>query len=270
MLARMNRRAPRPIVVCLVSLLLLATSASVHAQTQTQAAPSDPKTPPAQTDDGTFKLGEIVYVLGKDPGSPGIGGSEISREQLRTFERNSLDQAVNLVPGVVATFDANGRRNESDIFVRGFGRQQVPLMVDGVRIYLPADNRLDFARFLTADVAAIQIQKGYASVIDGPGAMGGAINLVTSKPGKAFEAEGGLSAAGRGIEGWNAFAIVGSRQPKYYVQSSLALSDRDSWSLSSNYEPTASSLQQSGERLSSDTRRLECQRQVRIHAKRDQ
>ena len=87
-----------------------------------------------------------------------------------------------MMPGVVSTFDANGRRNESDIFVRGFGRWQVPLMVDGVRIYLPADNRLDFARFLTADIAEMQIQKGYASVLDGPGAMGGAINLVTRKP----------------------------------------------------------------------------------------
>ena len=62
-------------------------------------------------------------------------------------------------------------------------------MVDGVRIYLPADNRLDFARFLTADIAEVQIQKGYASVLDGPGAMGGAINLVTRKPTKAFETE---------------------------------------------------------------------------------
>ncbi len=79
-------------------------------------------------------------------------------------------------------FDANGRRNESDIFVRGFGRWQVPLMVDGVRIYLPADNRIDFARFLTSDIAEMQIQKGYASVLDGPGAMGGAINLVTRQP----------------------------------------------------------------------------------------
>ena len=35
-----------------------------------------------------------------------------------------------------------------------------------------------------ADIAAIQIQKGYASVLDGPGAMGGAINLVTMKPTK--------------------------------------------------------------------------------------
>jgi len=65
--------------------------------------------------------------------------------------------------------------------------------------------------------------------------------------------EGGLSAAGRGVEGWNAYAIVGSRQPRYYVQSSVALADRDSWSLSSSYQPTANSLQRGGERLSSDT-----------------
>jgi iron complex outermembrane receptor protein len=217
------------------------------------AAAQTPDPTPAQTTDA-FTLGEIVYVLGKDPGTPGVGGAAISREQLKTFDRTTLDKAVNLVPGVVSHQDANGRRNEADIFVRGFGRQQVTLMVDGVRIYLPADNRLDFGRFLTADIAAIQIQKGYASVIDGPGAMGGAINLVTMKPARRVEAEGGVSAGGRTIEGWNAYAIAGSRQPRYYVQSSVALSDRDSWSVSGNYAPTATSLQRSGERLSSDTR----------------
>jgi iron complex outermembrane receptor protein len=225
-------------------LLLLGALATV-AGAQTPA--------PAPVDD-TFRLGEIVYVLGKDPGSPGVGGAEISREQLQTFDRLTLDKAVNLVPGVVSNQDSNGRRNEADIFVRGFGRQQVPLMVDGVRIYLPADNRLDFGRFLTADVAAIQIQKGYASVLDGPGAMGGAINLVTVKPARRFEAEGGISAGGRAIEGWNAYAIAGSRRARYYVQSSVALSDRDSWSLSGNYAPTATSLQRTGARLSSETK----------------
>ena len=96
-----------------------------------------------------------TQFLRQTPSVRAGGGSVVTHEQLQTFARNSLDQAVNLVPGVVSNFDANGRRNESDIFVRGFGRQQVPLMVDGVRIYLPADNRLDFARFLTADIAAI-------------------------------------------------------------------------------------------------------------------
>jgi iron complex outermembrane receptor protein len=246
------------LILFCVAAVTAAVSRPALAQDQQRAKEQPASTAaerqtPSPSDDGTFRLGEIVHVLGKEPGSPGIGGSVISHEQLRTFERNSLDQAVNLVPGVVSTQDSNGRRNEADIFVRGFARQQVPLMVDGVRIYLPADNRLDFGRFFTADIAAIQIQKGYASVLDGPGAMGGAINLVTMKPTKAFEAEAGLSGGGRGVEGWNAYAIVGSRQPRYYVQTSVALTDRDSWSLSGNYEPTAASLQRSGERLSSDT-----------------
>ena len=33
------------------------------------------------------------------------------------------------------------------------------------------------------------MQKGYVSVLDGPGGMGGAINLVTRKPSEPFEAE---------------------------------------------------------------------------------
>ena len=58
------------------------------------------------------------------------------------------------------------------IYVRGFNRFQVPLLLDGVRVYLPADNRLDYGRFLTPDIAEIQIDKGYASVLDGPDGMG--------------------------------------------------------------------------------------------------
>src|SRR5262249_21745786 len=151
--------------------------------------------------------------------------------------------------------ETNGRRNEANVFVRGFDRWQVPLMVDGVRIYLPADNRLDFARFLTADIAAVQVQKGYASVLDGPGAMGGAINLVTTKPRKAFEAEGGISGGGRDdFSQSNGYLMVGSRHEHYYLQGSGAYSDRPHWDLSDNYEPPPGSLQPRGERLSSDSR----------------
>lgn len=208
-----------------------------------------------KSDDGRFSLGEIVVVGERPESLSSVGGSVLTSEQTWTFQKLSLDDIVNLAPGVVSTLDANGRRNESDIFVRGFGRWQVPLMVDGVRIYLPADNRLDFGRFLTADIAAIQIQKGYASVLDGPGAMGGAINLVTSKPREPFEIEGGLSASGRAdAEGWNGYVIAGSRQENFYVQGSVTLSDRDSWSLSGDYDPVPGSLEDGGKRLGSDTR----------------
>jgi len=208
----------------------------------------------AQDSSGRFELGEIV-VIGRQPEFlSSVGGTVVTQEQIWTFSRLSLEQAVNLAPGVVSTLDSNGRRNESDIFVRGFGRTQVPLLIDGVRVYLPADNRLDFARFLTADIAAIQVQKGYASVIDGPGAMGGTINLVTRKPSRSFELDSGVTAGGRDdIEGWNAFMIAGTRQERYYIQGGFNYADRDSWSLSSDFVPPPGSFEDGGERQGSDT-----------------
>ncbi|HEY8212545.1 MAG TPA: Plug domain-containing protein, partial [Methylocystis sp.] len=91
-----------------------------------------------------------------------FGGYTITNRQMETFSRDTLDSAVNLAPGVNSQL-VGGTRNEQNIYVRGFDRWQVPLTIDGVRVYLPADNRLDFARFLTADIAEIQIAKGYVS-----------------------------------------------------------------------------------------------------------
>jgi iron complex outermembrane receptor protein len=232
--------------------MLTLVAAPAAAQQNDQTPPPPPPTPLA---DSVFRLGEIVNVGAPAIDVPGIGAAVITRDETWTLERRSLDQAVNIVPGVSSTLDTNGRRNESNIFVRGFDRWQVPLMVDGVRIYLPADNRLDFARFLTSDVAAIQIQKGYASVLDGPRAMGGAIDLVTAKPTKRFEVEGGSSGGGRsGFDGSNGYLMAGSRQDRYFVQGSAAYAERNHWTLSDDYQPPLNSLQPGGARISSDSR----------------
>jgi iron complex outermembrane receptor protein len=210
----------------------------------------------AQERSDVFVPGEIVVVRGTRDGAPTLGSAVITRDQIWTFDRPDLEQAANLVPGVNSQFDSNGRRNEGDIFLRGFGRWQVPLMIDGVRIYLPADNRLDFSRFLTADVSEIQIRKGYASVIDGPGAMGGLINLVSRKPTQAFEAEfqSTLGFDDRvQTQAWNAYGMLGTRQQDYYLQASAAYVTRDPWNLSSDYVPTPTSMQQGHVRLNSDS-----------------
>jgi iron complex outermembrane recepter protein len=241
---------PRLLCGWCVAVTLLASGI---ATAQTPGQPASQGQSAATGQDRVFDMGKIV-VVGTPDGQPAVGGSVLTSEQIWSFDRQSLDQAVNIVPGVVSTVDSNGRRNESDIFVRGFGRWQVPLMIDGVRIYLPADNRLDYARFLTADIAEIQIQKGYASVLDGPGVMGGAINLVTRQPTKALEVDGSIWTGGRGsAEGWNGYATIGTRQRRFYAQASANYSDRDYWSLSGNYTPTPNSLQPAGRRLSSDT-----------------
>ncbi len=249
-------------VSCLAVLVVSASATGFARQSQAATPLSSqgtgsgaaPSPQPQPERDLVFDMGEIEVVGSREEGLPGVGGSVLTRDQMWTFDRNSLDRAVNVVPGVVSAFDANGRRNESDIFVRGFGRWQVPLMLDGVRVYLPADNRLDFSRFLTADIAEVQIQKGYASVLDGPGAMGGAINLVTRKPAKALEAEASGGFGGRSDnEGWNGYAMLGTRQEKFYLQGSVNYADRNFWTLSNNFHPSATSLQPVGRRLSSDS-----------------
>lgn len=189
--------------------------------------------------DGSFRLGEII-VTGTRPDGIAIGNSTLSQAAIETFSRNTLDDAVNLIPGVNGG-NSGGSRNERLLFVRGFDRFQVPLSIDGIRVYLPADNRLDFGRFLTPDIAQIQVAKGYASVLDGPGAMGGSVNLVTRKPTKALDIEvRGQLDLGRDVDyaGYTAFGLIGTRHDQWYAQASFARSFRDHWDLSGKFTPT--------------------------------
>lgn len=209
------------------ALALIASTSPALAQNE-QSAPGD----------GTFALGQITVTAPRAEGVD-ISGETINAKAIETFARNNLDDAVNLLPGVVSS-NGGGSRNERLIFVRGFDRFQVPLSIDGIRVYLPADNRLDFGRFLTADVAEVQVAKGYASVLDGPGAMGGAINLVTRKPTKALEAEvRGQLNLGRDMDyaGYNLFALLGTKQDKWYAQASVARNFQDHWDLAGGFVP---------------------------------
>ncbi|TCM82713.1 TonB-dependent receptor plug domain-containing protein [Rhodovulum steppense] len=199
-----------------------------------------------------FALGEII-VRSAGEASQGGTGSTVSAEEIRRTNRAALDDAVRTLPGV-SVGNTGGSRNERLIFVRGFDRLQVPLYVDGIRVYLPADNRLDFGRFLTPDLSEIQIQKGYVSVLNGPGGMGGAINLVTRQPTEPFEGEArvGIEAGNRGdVTARMGYLSLGTRMDRFFVQGSYLTRDNDGFYLSRDYEPTP--VQGSGLRDYSDT-----------------
>jgi iron complex outermembrane receptor protein len=151
---------------------------------EVQSNEKDKKPRARKADGDAFVLGRIdVYGDRQAGGTSGqaVSQSVVSAEDVRGQNRNTLDDALRTVPGVESS-NSGGQRNERMVYVRGFDRWRVPLSIDGVRIYLPADNRLDYGRFLTPDLAEIQVHKGYASVLNGPGGMGGQINLVTRKP----------------------------------------------------------------------------------------
>lgn len=207
----------------------------------------------AQDEDAAVYTVGRLRVTAQDRSGDMVGGSVVSGETIDTFQKTSLDEALDLVPGASAS-NTGGSRNERVIYIRGFDRLQTPLSIDGVRVFLPADNRIDFARFLTADVAEVQVSKGYVSVIDGPGALGGQVNIVTLKPTGPFEADIRATALldrDMSQEGYLASARVGGVQGDFYFQGSASWLDRDHFTLSNDFVPTA--IEDGGERINSAT-----------------
>lgn len=216
-----------------ISLGLVFAASPALAQTaEVKAAAAQPSQ--------VFDLGE-VQVTAQNRHGEMLGGSTVSVGELQTFGKDSLNRALDLIPGTSES-NTGGSRNERLVYIRGFDRFQTTLSIDGIRVYLPADNRLDFGRFVTADLSEIQVSKGYVSVLDGPGGLGGAINLVTRKPVGPLEAElrVGANLDGDGsFNGHNLSGVVGGRRGNWYFQVSGAQVDRMHWRLPSGFTPTA-------------------------------
>ena len=161
--------------------------------------------------------------------------TDVSRKQIKKFNRENVADAVNLLPGV--TLSAGGARNERTINIRGFDMRQVPLFVDGIPAQVPYDGYVDFGRFTTADLSAIQVTKGFSSNTYGANTLGGAINLVSRKPRKAFEGDVNI---GIGVDGSRKLSTnLGTKQNKWYAQVGVSSAKTDGYSLSKDFKPTA-------------------------------
>ncbi len=195
------------------------------------------------------RLEEVTVYAPNGPGLP-LGGVIITRADMQLFNRDTLDRAFALASGTSVSIV--GARNETDIWIRGFDRWRVPLYQDGIPVYLPVDNRIDFGRFSTIDLDSVQISKGFASVIDGPGAMGGSVNLVSRLVSKELEGEAryedNLDSRGSHAESI-ADVFLGTRQSNWFIQGAGSFDRRSHLRLSDDFTP--GTLQGPGDRIDS-------------------
>ena len=182
----------------------------------------------ARPDSMVFQLGEIT-ITGAAPGP----FSSLNRQQLSSAHRLNTAQALDLLPGV--TLAGVGPRNEAVVYVRGFNLRQVPVLVDGIPVYVPYDGYVDLARFTTAGLARITVSKGNASVLNGPNTMGGAINLVTIRPVHRLQMG---ATAGWLNGGYEAALHAGGKWKKFYLQTGVSAYQRDYFNLPAGYAPT--------------------------------
>lgn len=173
-----------------------------------------------------FTLGEVA-VFGRK------SANSVNADRIEKHGLTNVGTALNLLPGV--TLGAVGARNETVVNIRGFDLRQVPLFIDGIPVYVPYDGMVDLGRFTTFDVSEIQLTKGNASVLYGPNALGGAINVITRKPEERLEIQG---ATGYLSGGYRTNFNIGSKWDRFYAQASFSQLKRNYYPLSEKFSPT--------------------------------
>ncbi|GHV75489.1 TonB-dependent receptor [Spirochaetia bacterium] len=180
----------------------------------------------------------------------------VTQETMERENSSDLWEALRNVPGVVRD-GGGGMRNESNFTLRGLDEKLMPVFIDGVPMSSPYRGNTDYARFLTADLEDIEIQKGYSSMLLGPNTFGGAVIMRTAKPKKPFEAllKTGVEFDGAGKVGAGSSTFgLGMKQKLFYGKAMVQFRDVDHYRLSGKFTPYEGNPQGKGERLFSDSR----------------
>ena len=196
-----------------------------------------------------FTLGEVV-VTGKGDAVDKIATTEIiDEERIDLTTSTNVSDALDTLPGV---FLSIGTRNERTFTIRGFNQRYVPIFYDGIPIYVPNDGYVDAGKLPTANISEITVTKGNSSVLYGPNAMGGVINILSKKPEKSFE--GNFRMGGRQASTMESSLYLGSKLEKFYFTVNGSYLNSDGYKVSSDFTPTPN--QGDGTRENSDIDQL--------------
>ena len=172
------------------------------------------------------ELGEVVVG-----GTTVLQNEKIDAKKIQMYEKEDLSDALNLLPGVL---NVEGAKTDM-VYVHGFDQRQVPVYYDGVPIYIPYDGYIDLSMLMTSDIAQMTISSGTGSLLYGPNALGGAINVVTAKPQPGFSAKVKVGSFTNGK--YSSIASLAYGADKYYLKASYAVVDKKNYRLSDDFEP---------------------------------
>ena len=217
-------------------------------------APSYSKASNDEEDDSAFTQGEIVVTGKRLPAEHTATMQEIDAEDIKAFGASNVAEALQAatamrVDTAPTSLSANGKQ-EHLAGLRGFDPRNVIILIDGVPIYEPYFRVLDLRQIPVSDIAKIKIIKGPTSVLYGPNAMGGVINIITKRGGGP--ARGHIDASYGDVESYSANASVrgGAGAFEYFMAPGFTKSD--GYKISDDFDETRN--EDGGVRFNSDFR----------------
>ncbi len=130
------------------------------------------------------RLGNVVVTASRAPQPPEYAPgtfSVISREQIERGHYTSVLDVLRRVPGVHVE-QPGSRGGRASIYTRGLDPNHTLILIDGVRMNDPTNNRggsFDLSTLDPAGVERIEISRGPISAVHGSDAIAGVVNIIT-------------------------------------------------------------------------------------------
>jgi outer membrane cobalamin receptor len=126
-----------------------------------------------------FDLGEVFVTSDKPPAVQGMAiRNEVTEEQIKATNSQTVAEALAYIPGIRVS---TGRKNEPAIQIHGMPQEKILVLIDGVPYYETNYGKLDMNQIPVDNIAKIEVVKGAPSVLYGPNALLGVVNIITKK-----------------------------------------------------------------------------------------
>jgi hemoglobin/transferrin/lactoferrin receptor protein len=187
----------------------------------------------AQTEEATLLAPVTVTAKGYEAlvADTARSVNVIEADQIRRTEARTLGDLLRGEPGISVAVDGSVG---VDPIIRGLKRDQVLVLVDGVRVNaMQPPARGSLASYVNVDlIERIEVIRGPSSVLYGSGAMGGVINIITrgggftEEPGVSGWTRAGYTSVDEGIRG---AAGVSLSNPSNVLDLAVAYLDTDDY-----------------------------------------
>ena len=138
----------------------------------------------SEEEPAVHRLGPVMVTASREPQPPEYAPgtfSVISREEIERGHYTSVVDILRLVPGVHVE-QPGSRGGRASIYTRGLDPNHTLILIDGVRMNDPMNNRggsFDLSTLDPAGVERIEISRGPISAVHGSAAIAGVINIIT-------------------------------------------------------------------------------------------
>ncbi len=169
----------------------------------------------------TYRLDQITIKGGKEVEAKVV--NHISLKEIKSSDPVTVSDLGKLIPSVKVQTNSRG---ESNFYMRGAGERQVSILLDGLPLNIPWDNRIDLSLIPSNTIGEITAVKGIASVLLGANAISGVINLNSENYSYARrKIKLSFSIGNKNLQNYSVLYYDGTEQINFFLASSYDQKD---------------------------------------------